>query len=112
KLLPIHSSRLPPPNTAFLATTGNTARNAKLPGQKARILSCVSGRCFLGFEDEGKRIRLFRPELVLLVREAKEIGERSIGVSSAFMPEMHIIIDVIKQGFARKALLDKCRFCL
>jgi len=27
------------------ATTRNTARNAKIPGQKARILSCVSGRC-------------------------------------------------------------------
>ncbi len=28
------------------ATTRNTARNAKIPGQKARILSCVSDRCF------------------------------------------------------------------
>jgi predicted HTH transcriptional regulator len=26
------------------STTRNTARNAKIPGQKARILSCVSGR--------------------------------------------------------------------
>jgi len=30
----------------FFSTTRNTARNAKIPGQKARILSCVSGRCF------------------------------------------------------------------
>ena len=27
------------------STTRNTARNAKVPGQKARILSCVLGRC-------------------------------------------------------------------
>jgi|SRR5208337_344905 len=30
----------------FFATTRNTARNAKIPGQKARILSCMSGCCF------------------------------------------------------------------
>ena len=35
---------VPPPVTAKKSTTENTARNAKIPGQKARILSCVLGR--------------------------------------------------------------------
>ncbi|HKM53594.1 MAG TPA: hypothetical protein VJY33_09285, partial [Isosphaeraceae bacterium] len=34
-------------------TTRNTARNAKIPGQKARILSCVSGRCKFTVERKG-----------------------------------------------------------
>src|SRR5271157_5514860 len=29
---------------SIFSTTRNTGRNAKIPGQKARILSCVSGR--------------------------------------------------------------------
>ena len=36
----------PTSRTIFSSMTRNTARNAKIPGQEVRILSCVSGHYF------------------------------------------------------------------
>ena len=50
-----------------LTTTRNTARNAKTPGQKARILSCVSGRCVFSHGHFGFHKKSAAPMCMILV---------------------------------------------